>query len=65
MEENCVITEFEKQDEMEIPLSGIETSLNEISHVFIRGGEGFGKDLYGMVGGGDISSKEEIPFCIF
>lgn len=29
------------------------------------GGEGFGKDLYGMVGGGDISSKEEIPFCIF
>lgn len=38
MEENCVITEFEKQDEMEIPLSGIETSLNEISHVFIRGG---------------------------
>lgn len=34
--------------EMEISLSGIETSLNEISHVFIRGeGKGFGKDLYG------------------
>lgn len=52
--------ETEKQDKnREISLSGIETSLNEISHVFIRGrGKGLVK-IYTEKNGGDISRKRK------